>query len=49
MQEEFQAALTGYLSEMSRAAFKLMEAFSLGLGLPPFALHPAFEVREWYS
>lgn len=43
-QEEFKAALTAYVDEASRIAFKLMEAFSLGLGLPAQALHPAFGV-----
>ncbi|KAI7836152.1 hypothetical protein COHA_009982 [Chlorella ohadii] len=41
-EDEFRAALQAYLSELSWAAFKLLEAFSLGLGLPAHALHPAF-------
>lgn len=43
-QAEFRAALEAYLSELSLAAFKLLEAFSLGLGLPAQALHPVFGV-----
>ncbi|PRW33994.1 flavonol synthase flavanone 3-hydroxylase-like [Chlorella sorokiniana] len=39
---EFRAALEAYVSELSLAAFKLLEAFSLGLGLPAHALHPVF-------
>lgn len=45
-QDEFRAALQAYLSELSWAAFKLLEAFSLGLGLPAHALHPAFGVSS---
>lgn len=45
-QDEFRAALEAYLSELSWAAFKLLEAFSLGLGLPAHALHPAFGVSR---
>jgi hypothetical protein len=32
------------MAEMTRCAFKLAEAFCLGLGLEPEALHPLFQV-----
>jgi hypothetical protein len=36
--------LSAYLLEMSRASFKLLEAFSLGLGVPADTLRPLFQV-----
>ena len=44
-QDEFRRVMESYLSEMTRISFKLLEAFSLGLGLPANTLHPTFEVR----
>lgn len=35
-----------YFAEMERVSFRLLEAFALGLGLPPKALHPLFETRH---
>ena len=37
-------AVCRYMAEMTRCAFKLAEAFCLGLGLEPEALHPLFQV-----
>ena len=42
-QPEFRAALQAYFREMTRCAFKLTEAFCIGLGMPPTALHGLFE------
>ena len=36
--------MKAYLAEMERCAFRLLEAFCLGLGMPPSALHHLFEV-----
>lgn len=33
-----------WLAEATRASFKLLQAFCLGLGMPPDALAPYFEV-----
>ncbi|EFN51620.1 hypothetical protein CHLNCDRAFT_9789, partial [Chlorella variabilis] len=42
-EEEFRSVLSAYFSEMSRVSFKLLQAFSLGLGLPPDAMHHLFQ------
>lgn len=35
-----------YFSEVERISFKLLEAFALGLGLAPRALHPLFDTQH---
>lgn len=42
-QPEFHAAMRAYYAEMERCSFRLLEAFCLGLGLPPSALHHLFQ------
>ena len=37
--------MKAYLAEVESCAFRLLEAFCLGLGMPPTALHHLFEVR----
>eukprot|EP00887_Chlorella_sp_A99_P000058 scaffold16.g58.t1 len=44
-QPEFRRVMEAWLGEMSRVSFKLLEAFSLGLHLPPHTLHPVFQAR----
>jgi isopenicillin N synthase-like dioxygenase len=41
--QSFKPALDAYFAEMTRCAFKLLQAFCLGLGLPPDALRRLFE------
>jgi hypothetical protein len=45
MQEEFRAVIGRCMEEFSRASFKLLEALSLGLGLPADTLRPFFQAR----
>ncbi|KAL4425425.1 hypothetical protein ABPG75_009441 [Micractinium tetrahymenae] len=41
-QPEFRRVMEAYLAEMSRVSFRLLEAFSIGMGLPPTTLHHLF-------
>jgi isopenicillin N synthase-like dioxygenase len=46
LQPELRAAVMAHFAEMERCAFRLLEAFCLGLGMERTALHHLFQVMS---